>query len=59
MKAFITFIRRVIGTPLFFIGITLAYIGGKIYVQTRLAEFADYLTGVSNKLKTKQNELDD
>jgi hypothetical protein len=57
MKKVITFFRRLIGTPFFVVGIILAFIGGKIYGQTTLAGLRDYLTGVSDKLKTKKDEL--
>jgi hypothetical protein len=57
MKAFITFIRRLIGTPFFLAGIILAYVGARIYGQTTLSGIRDYLEGVSDKLKTKKNEL--
>jgi hypothetical protein len=54
MKAFITFIRRLIGTPFFLAGIILAYVGARIYGQTTLSGIRDYLEGVSDKLKTKK-----
>jgi hypothetical protein len=57
MKAIIRFIRRAVGTPFFVIGVTLAFIGGKIYGQTTLSGIRDYLEGVSNKLKAKKDEL--
>jgi hypothetical protein len=57
MKTIIRFIRRVIGTPFFIIGVILAFVGGKIYGQTTLSGIRDYLEGVSNKLKTKKDEL--
>jgi hypothetical protein len=58
MKKVITFFRRLIGTPFFLVGITLAFIGGRIYGQTTLSGIRDYLEGVSDKLKTKKDELD-
>jgi hypothetical protein len=57
MKRFITFFRRLIGTPFFVLGVTLAFIGGAIYGQTTLSGIRDYLTSVKNNIKNKQNEL--
>jgi hypothetical protein len=57
MKKVIMFLRRIIGTPFFLIGIILAYIGGIIFGNNTLKGIRSYLEGVSDKLKTKQNEL--
>jgi hypothetical protein len=57
MKKVITFLRRIIGMPFFLIGIILAYIGGIIFGNNTLKGIRSYLEGVSDKLKTKQNEL--
>jgi hypothetical protein len=57
MKKAIMFLRRLIGMPFFIVGIILAYIGGIIFGNNTLKGIRSYLEGVSDKLKTKQNEL--
>jgi hypothetical protein len=59
MKKVIMFLRRLIGMPFFLVGIILAYIGGIIFGNNTLKGIRSYLEGVSDKLKTKQNELAD